>query len=85
MDNKKTGTVLALAVAGLITTGCAQTGGAYSGVGAQVRCIGLNACRGQSNCALGPNSCKGQNQCRGTGWLFSTQQYCIEKGGEAIE
>ena len=86
MQDKNKGAVLALTVAGLLAmTGCAHTGGAYSGIGSQVRCLGLNSCRGQSNCALGPHSCKGQNQCRGTGWSFATQQSCITHGGDPID
>jgi len=80
----KKGALLAMTVASLTVSGCAENSGAYSGVAAQVRCIGANSCKGQSDCAFAGHGCKGMNQCRGTGWLFTTDQNCTMQGGKAI-
>jgi hypothetical protein len=36
---------------------------------AQVQCVGVNACKGQSACKSANNACKGQNACKGKGFV----------------
>ena len=36
---------------------------------AQVKCTGVNACKGQSACKGAANACKGQNACKGKGFV----------------
>jgi uncharacterized membrane protein len=51
-------------------------------VAAQVRCFGINNCRGQSFCATAKNACAGQNACKGQGWLRVSRQDVLR--GEAV-
>jgi uncharacterized membrane protein len=55
------------------------------GVGAvQVRCSGINSCKGQSFCATATNACAGQNACKGQGWLKVSREECSSKGGQVL-
>jgi len=54
------------------------------GQATQVKCVGGNSCKGQSECASKANSCKGQNSCKGKGWITtSSASQCEEHGGRA--
>jgi hypothetical protein len=47
-----------------------------------VKCMGINACKGQSGCKTAANACKGQNSCKGKGWLMvDSEKECVDKGG----
>ncbi|RMG94622.1 MAG: DUF2282 domain-containing protein [Deltaproteobacteria bacterium] len=48
---------------------------------AKVKCVGINACKGQSQCDMPTHSCAGQNECKGKGWLLVTKSECDAKGG----
>jgi len=50
---------------------------------AQVKCSGVNACKGQSACATATTSCKGHNTCKGQGWVKTTAADCDAQGGTA--
>ena len=54
---------------------------------AQGKCLGANACKGQSACATATNACKGLNSCKGKGFLKMTKAECDKVGGtfEPIE
>ena len=43
---------------------------------AKMKCVGANACKGQSACATAKNACQGQNSCKGTGYLSLTKAEC---------
>jgi hypothetical protein len=48
----------------------------------EVHCLGVNACKGQSGCAVeGKSQCKGQNACKGQGWLSLTAKACKKQKG----
>jgi len=51
---------------------------------AQVRCFGINSCKGQSFCATAKNECAGQNSCKGQGWLRVSREECSAKGGRVL-
>jgi hypothetical protein len=82
--NRKTSMALAAAAAALfitLPTACSQdTGKTASDV--QGKCIGGNACKGQSACAAATTSCAGQNACKGEGFTTTTKSECDEAGGE---
>ncbi|MDE2143543.1 MAG: hypothetical protein KGJ84_14140 [Elusimicrobia bacterium] len=48
-----------------------------------VHCLGINACKGKSECAVeGKSQCKGQNACKGQGWVsLSSAKKCKAKKG----
>lgn len=82
MSNAKklTGIALATAAAGLFAT---ATIPAYAGKeAAQVHCVGVNACKGKSECATASNACKGTNACKGQGMTVTSEQECKAKGGK---
>lgn len=77
---KLSGGVLAIAAAGLFTSGAAVSFAAES-TEAKVQCAGINSCKGKSECSSAKNGCKGQNACKGQGWLKLNAQECKAKGG----
>lgn len=46
------------------------------------KCIGVNACKGQSACQTAESVCAGQNSCKGKGWIKAEKADCESKGGE---
>ena len=83
---KVTGTLLATAVALAFTAIAANAGDAPgpSTQAPQVKCLGANACKGQSACKTANNDCKGQNSCKGKGYVVTTdEKSCEAQGGHA--
>ncbi|MFZ5790494.1 MAG: hypothetical protein ACOY3L_07330 [Pseudomonadota bacterium] len=80
---KTTGIVLAAAAASLFLAAAAVPGSARA---EEVKCQGINSCKGQSACKSAANSCKGLNACKGQGWLPTATEYdCLTKGGTVIQ
>ncbi len=75
---KTTGNALAIAAAALLASAPVATY-ASSDVG---RCMGANACKGQSSCKTANSSCKGLNNCKGQGFVEMTKAKCTEAGGK---
>ncbi|HEB76906.1 MAG TPA: hypothetical protein ENI90_00070, partial [Methylothermaceae bacterium] len=50
----------------------------------KVACFGINACKGQSDCATPNNACKGMNQCKGQGFKYVSLKECEAQGGKVI-
>jgi len=69
--------ITATAVAALFMTGLAHAAFAdESGTEARVKCVGVNSCKGHSDCKSAANSCKGQNGCAGKGFVMMSQAEC---------
>lgn len=49
---------------------------------AKVHCVGINSCKGTSECKTGSSSCKGLNSCKGQGFLSTTKVECDAAGGK---
>jgi hypothetical protein len=81
--NVVSGAILATAVALMFTAGSLMAAEQpASGQPAQVKCVGGNACKGQSACKSASSSCKGQNACKGKGYVMtSSAKECQDKGG----
>ena len=81
---KVAGFAIATAAAGLFLAGAANTAFAasHSKEMAKVHCLGLNSCKGQSECATASSSCKGQNACKGQGMNVLSEKDCLAKGGK---
>lgn len=47
----------------------------------EIRCAGINACKGQGSCASAHNECKGKNGCKGQGTTKTSAADCKAKGG----
>jgi hypothetical protein len=52
---------------------------------AQIACFGINACKGQTQCATAFNACPGQNSCQGKGFLYTSATECTDKGGAPLK
>ncbi len=82
---KKTGVTLATAAAAMFIAGAALTG-APTAAKADVKCAGINSCKGHGACAGASNGCKGQNACKGQGWVSAeSASACTSKGGKVVE
>jgi hypothetical protein len=75
---------IATAVAILFITGGVVANASDSAGTVQVRCSGINSCKGQSFCATAKNACAGQNACKGQGWLKVSREECSSKGGQVL-
>ncbi len=51
---------------------------------AEVKCAGINACKGKGACASASNACAGQNSCKGQGWIKASKADCDAKGGTVV-
>lgn len=87
MSMKTTGLVLAATAAVLFATATfADNVTSSQAASADVKCSGINACKGQGSCKSANNSCKGQNTCKGTGWSpTKSADECTKAGGTVIQ
>ena len=46
------------------------------GGSAQIKCEGVNSCKGHSDCSSAHNECAGKNSCKGKGFLMMTPEDC---------
>jgi uncharacterized membrane protein len=76
----RSGAVLAAAALSLAVTG-ATFAPAHADE-AKVHCVGVNSCKGTSECKTANSSCKGQNACKGQGFLSMTKTECDAAGGK---
>ena len=58
------GAMLAVGAAALILAGCASGGATTASTSAPVSCVGVNSCKGSSDCKTAANECKGHNACK---------------------
>jgi hypothetical protein len=83
---KLRGILVASAALGLMGAGAGVAlAGSEKG---EVKCAGINACAGKSDCAAmdGSHECAGKNSCKGKGWLsVASAEECVKKGGKVIE
>ncbi|MEW6331624.1 MAG: MerC family mercury resistance protein [Pseudomonadota bacterium] len=52
---------------------------------ADIACFGINACKGQTQCATAWNACPGQNSCKGKGFLYTSTAECTTRGGVPLK
>ena len=80
MINANTVSCLAAAAAVLVIAGTQVAPAAEASKG-DVKCYGVNACKGNSACKSAGNACKGQNACKGTGFVPTSAGACKQLGG----
>jgi uncharacterized membrane protein len=80
----QSGAALATAAAMLLLSGAVSAPSAVADE-AKGKCIGANACKGQSACATGSNSCHATNACKGQGWLELGKAECEKIEGAKFE
>jgi hypothetical protein len=76
----RSGATIAAAAAALFMAGTAMSTAAHAA--GDGKCIGANACKGQSSCKGAANSCKGQNACKGQGFSAMTKDQCAAAKGK---
>lgn len=84
---KLEGIAIATAALGLMLAGGAALAAGESHEG-EVKCVGINSCKGQSSCAAvdGSHGCAGKNSCKGKGWLYTeSEKACQDKGGTVAQ
>lgn len=51
---------------------------------AQIKCTGVNECKGKGACGGATHDCAGHNECKGKGWITLTEKDCKAKGGTIV-
>lgn len=51
---------------------------------ANVKCTGVNECKGKGSCGGAGNSCAGKNACKGKGVMAMSEADCKAKGGTVV-
>lgn len=51
---------------------------------ADVRCSGVNECKGKGACGGANTSCAGTNECKGKGWILLSEKECKSKKGTIL-
>ena len=85
MRNQINGALLATAVAALFAAGCTPASEEAKSAGKEVKCSGINACKGQGACAGAGHDCSGKNACKGQGITMTKAEDCTAKGGNVVE
>jgi hypothetical protein len=86
MHTKVKGALIATAVAGLFMAQGALADQHDKAEGAEVKCVGVNECKGKSACGVpGKHDCHGQNECKGKGWIKLSKEDCTKKGGTVLQ
>ncbi len=90
---KLSGVALVSATATLILAGCGgsddKKAAAEKAVSegtkvAEVKCSGINSCKGTGACGGATHACAGQNNCKGQGWIKTSKADCEAKGGKIL-
>ena len=68
--------IIASAAAVLFTAGGSGMASAEEGDEAEIKCEGVNSCKGQSACKTAGSSCAGHNECKGKGFLKLSKADC---------
>jgi len=87
MKNTVKGALIASAVCAMFSTGAvnAAEGKAAKDTGKEVKCAGINECKGKGSCAGAGHSCAGKNDCKGQGLTkVTTEKECTDKGGKVM-
>ena len=76
------GAILATAVALAFSGSAFAADASPSTQKPQIKCLGANACKGQSACQTATSDCMGKNSCKGKGYIVTTDvKTCQAKGG----
>jgi uncharacterized membrane protein len=81
------GAMVAAAVGSLLAAGAARAEGAKDKKekisASEVKCAGINECKGQGGCASANNACAGQNGCEGQGVTATkSEKECNDRGSK---
>ncbi len=93
--SKLSGVALASAAATLLLAGCGGKSSESAGADkkaaapeaakvAEIKCSGINSCKGSGACASATHAFAGQNSCKGQGWIKASKADCDAKGGKLV-
>ena len=83
MASRNTNKMLMAAVAGLLTVGTVGIASTVRAAeGENVKCYGVNSCKGTGGCAGAGHGCAGKNACKGQGFVETTKDDCAKRGGK---
>ena len=81
LNQLKSGAVIATAAAALFSMGATLSTTVQAADGG-VHCVGINSCKGTSDCKTAKSECKGQNSCKGQGFnVKKSAEECKAAGG----
>lgn len=82
----KKGTLIAGAVASMFAMGAfaADAPAKDAKAAANVKCVGLNECKGKGACGGAGNDCGGKNACKGKGITPMSEADCKAKKGTVV-
>jgi hypothetical protein len=83
--DSRSGATLAAAAATLFLAGAVISTTSAPANAAQGKCMGANACKGQSACKGAANSCKGLNACKTNGFTMASEAKCTSMGGKFVK
>ena len=78
------GSLIASAVAGFFAISAAPAFAGDEKDTDQVKCGGINSCKGTGACGGADHGCAGKNACKGQGWTKVSRKDCAAKGGKVI-
>src|SRR5262249_3999229 len=78
------GSIIASAVAGLFAISAAPAFAGEEKDTDQVKCGGVNSCKGSGSCGGADHGCAGKNACKGQGWSEMSRKDCAAKGGKVV-
>jgi uncharacterized membrane protein len=82
IEVKKSSLLLASAAAGLMTLAMTAAPDIAQAEDGEVKCYGVNKCKGTGECGGKGYSCAGKNECGGHGWIKIDKDKCLKiKGG----
>jgi hypothetical protein len=82
LNNFKSGIAAATAAAALFSMGATLSTTVQAADEMTVHCVGINSCKGTSDCKTAKSECKGQNSCKGQGWVGKkSEAECKAAGG----
>jgi hypothetical protein len=87
MKDTVKGALIASAVCAMFTAGMAYAseGKTEKATSEEVKCAGINDCKGHGSCKGADNSCSGKNGCKGQGWVKAkSAKECTDKGGKVL-
>ena len=89
MNKTIKGIVFASAVASMFASAAfagdkAPKKDAKAGADTEVRCGGVNECKGKGACGGATHGCAGENACKGKGWIKLSDKDCKAKGGTIV-
>lgn len=89
-SNKNPDSTTGTVDSGAADSAAVDSGGPVAAGDENVKCFGINSCKGESVCAVNKpeqgieHACAGENACAAKGWIKVTRSECEAKAGEVL-